>query len=476
MSLSVGVAAPRVARSSRNRSIASGCRTTPYLLCAGLCYLLLPSHAWSQALRFQPQGANATAQGNAFAAQADDASAIHYNPAGLTQVEGVQAIFGTTLMGGSIKYKGSNGGDTRGDFGGSAVFPPPSHTYLSANLGSLGLTSLSRVTMGLGLTTPFGLNTRYPVDGPFNTAASSATLPLLDIKPTMAVKVTDDFSIGLGADIYTFAEFIGEGQAEQKQVGAGAFGIPAGSSVELSGKGTGVGMNASVLYTPIKNSDGKPQASIGFVYRSQAVLPLHGALLVNGSKVADASTSIALPPMYSGAVAVWPVRTSEREWKLECDVDFVVWKSHKDLNIYLANGTMFPQPRQWRTVQVVSVGSEYKWLSPAWLPRWDVAARVGYTRTEDPVPDLTFNPATISLASNTLSFGAGLLCKQGGRFLGAIPCGGESALWPKGIGLDIAYQEWFYESRTVSGNLNPTVNGTYHALVHLGTFSLKFIF
>ena len=43
----------------------------------------------------------------------------------------------------------------------------------------------------------------------------------------------------------------------------------------------------------------------------------------------------------------------------------------------------------------------------------------------------------------------------------------------EGIGLDVAFQEWFYESRTVSGNLNPTVDGTYHAYVHLGTVSLQ---
>jgi len=445
-------------------------------LVAVLIWLMPPTLASAQALRFQPQGANAAGQGNAFVAQADDASAIHYNPAGLAQVKGVQAIFGTTLLGGSIKHKSPSGVDTRGDFGGSAVFPPPSHTYLSANLGALGLTSLSRVTVGLGLTSPFGLNTRYPVDGPFNTAATAATLPLLGIKPTVAYKVTDDLSIGLGVDIYTFAGFLGEGQAEQQQVGSGLGGIPAGASVELSGKGTGVGMNASLLYTPVRNSDGKPLASIGMVYRSQAVLPLQGGLLINGAKVAEASTSLALPPIYTAAVALWPVRTPEREWKLELDVDFVAWKSHKDLNIYLSNGTTLPQARDWKTVQVVAVGTEYKWLNPAWLPHWDVAARAGYTRTENPVPDLTFNPATISLSSNTLSLGAGFLCKQGGQFLGVIPCGGESAFWPKAIGFDVAYQEWFYEPRTVAGNVNPTVNGTYHAFVHLGTFSFKFIF
>lgn len=446
------------------------------LLLLSAMWLSSPHVVLAQALRFQPQGANAVGQGNAFSAQADDATAIHYNPAGLTQVEGVQAIFGTVLLGGSIKHKALSGVDTRGDFGGSAVFPPPSHTYLSANLGTLGVTSLSRVTLGLGLTCPFRLNTRYPVDGPFNTAVTSATLPLIDIKPTVAYKVTDDLSIGLGADIYTFAGFLGEGQAEQHQGSAGIYGIPAGASMELNGKGTGVGMNASLRYVPIKNNEGNPLASIGLVYRSQAVLPLHGALLVNDAKVAEASTSLALPPIYTAAVAVWPVRTSDREWKLELDVDFVVWKSNKQNDISLSNGLTLPQPQQWKTVQVVAIGTEYKWLNPAWLPYWDVAARAGYTRTENPVPDLTFNPATISLSSNTLSLGAGFLCRKGGQFLGVVPCGVESALWPKAMGIDIAYQEWFYEPHTVAGNQNPTVNGTYHAFVHLGIFSFKFLF
>lgn len=438
--------------------------------------VLHPAIALAQALRFQPQGAAAAGQGNSFAAQANDASTIHYNPAGLTQIDGVQSMLGTNLMGGSIKYKSPIGFDTRGDLGGSISTPLPSHFYLSANLAALGFSKLSSVTVGLGLTAPFGSSTRYPVDSSFNTAVTSAALPLIDIKPTLAYKLNEDLSLGLGADIYTFSNFLGQGHVEQKQIGAGLFGIPVGSSVELNGKGTGVGMNASLLYAPIRNDDGKPLASIGMVYRSQAVLPLRGGLLVNGAKVADASTSLALPPIYTVAAAVWPVRNSEREWKLEMDVDFVAWRSNKELNVYLSNGSTVPQAQQWKTVQVVAVGTEYKWLSPTWLPHWDVAARAGYTRTENPVPDLTFSPATISLSSNTLSLGAGFLCKRGGQFLGVVPCGGESALWPKAIGLDVAYQEWFYEPRTVVGNQNPTVNGTYHAFIHLGTFSFKFIF
>ena len=443
-------------------------------LCAGA--LLCSANAFAQALRFQPQGAAAAGQGNAFAAQADDPSAIHFNPAGLTQVPGIQGYFGTTVMGGSIKFKGPTGIDSRGDLGDSVSTPLPSHFYLSANLGTLGATRLSSLTIGLGLISPFGSNTRYPIDGPFNTAVTSAELPLIDVKPTIAYKISEDLSVGVSADIYTFASFLGEGHVEQKQVSSGALGIPPGASIELNGKGTGAGVTVSLLYTPVRNETGKPIMSIGLVYRSQAVVPLNGSLLVNGAKVADGSTDLVLPHIFTGAIAVWPVRTREREWKVELDVEYVGWSLNRNLDIRLSNGATIPQPQQWNNVPVIALGTEHKWLNPQWLPNWEVSARSGYTYTEDPVPDRTFNPATISLSAHTLSLGTGFLCKGAGRFLGVVPCSGKSALWPKGIGLDLVYQEWFYESRTVVGNLNPTVDGTYHAFVHLGALSLRTLF
>ena len=90
-------------------------------------------------------------------------------------------------------------------------------------------------------------------------------------------------------------------------------------------------------------------------------------------------------------------------WKLELDVEYVGWKSNRNLDVQLSSGGIIPQPQQWKTVPVVAIGTEYKWLNPAWLPHWDVAVRSDYTRTEDPVPATTFNPGVISLSSNTLS-------------------------------------------------------------------------
>ena len=202
-----------------------------------LWLLLQPSEASAQALRFQPQGTAAAGQGNAFVAQADDASAIHYNPAGLSQVNGVQVVTGTTLLGGSVKAKSPIGIDSRGDFGGSVAFPPPSYSFVSANLGSLGWDSLSNVTVGLGLTSPFGLNIRYPVDGPFNTAVTSAALPLIDIKPTVAYKLNDQLAIGVSAGIYTFASFLGQGQVNSGRWALGRLLVlPSNSTAKEQGR------------------------------------------------------------------------------------------------------------------------------------------------------------------------------------------------------------------------------------------------
>lgn len=440
------------------------------IVAIGTVLLYSPTLCFAQAFRFQPQGASAAGLGNAFAAQADDPSAIHFNPAGLAQVDGIQLYAGTAFMGGAIKFSGSAGIDTRGDFGGSVVFPPPSHTYITANLASLGWRKLADVTVGLGLTTPFGLNTRYPIDGPFNTAVTSAALPLIDIKPTVAYKLNDSLAFGLSADIYTFASFLGEGHIEQRFV------LPGGATAELNGKGTGAGFTASLLYTPLRNADGKPLASIGLVYTSQSVIPLSGGFFVEGVKVADATASLVLPQIYRGGVAVWPVRDRKNEWKLELDVEYVGWKSFRNLDVSLSNGGTIPQPQQWKTVPVIAVGTEYKWLEPQWLPQWDIAIRSGYTRTENPVPAATFNPAVASLAASTISLGGSVLCKGTGRFAGILPCSSKGSSFTKAIGLDAAYQAWIYEPFSVTGNVNPTVNGTYHAYVHVGVVSFKFLF
>ncbi len=71
----------------------------PRLCMIGLCLACLPGMASAQVPRIQGQGAAASAMSNAFVAQADDPSALHYNPAGMTQLQGLQFMAGALISG-----------------------------------------------------------------------------------------------------------------------------------------------------------------------------------------------------------------------------------------------------------------------------------------------------------------------------------------------------------------------------------------
>ena len=444
----------------------------PWMFLVGLCLAGLPGMASAQVPRIQGQGSAASAMSNAFAAQADDPSALHYNPAGMTQLRGLQLMAGALISGGSTEFTSPTGVTATGDRNGTVAWPPPGHTYITANLKDLGLTALGDLSAGIGLTVPFGSLTRWPNDGPFRSATTFSTLPLLDIKPTLAYKATENLSFGLGADIYTFSGLIGEGHAERHSISA------AGVKTELNGKDTAAGFNASLLYTALRNADGKPLANIGIVYRSQATLHLSGALLANGAKVSDANATFVLPQVITGAIAIWPVRTQEREWKLEMDVDYVGWKSVRNLDVTLANGTTIPQPQTWNSTYAVMLGTEYKWLALESLPNWEVALRAGYTNQQTQMPDLTYDPGSPSADLHVVGGGFGLLCKEQGSFLGLILCGdlGVGSLKPKAIGIDLSLQAGLYEERTVSGNRNPTVDGTYRTTLYNGSVSIRMVY
>jgi long-chain fatty acid transport protein len=228
----------------------------------------------------------------------------------------------------------------------------------------------------------------------------------------------------------------------------------------------------------LRNADGKPLANIGIVYRSQATLHLSGALLANGATVSDAKATFVLPQVITGAIALWPVRTQEREWKLEMDVDYVGWKSVRNLDVTLGNGATIAQPQNWRSTYAVMLGTEYKWLTLESLPNWEVALRAGYTNQQTQMPDLTYDPGIPSADVNIVGGGVGFLCKEHGMFLGLIRCGdlGVGSLKPKAIGVDLSFQAALYEDRTVSGNRNSTVDGTYRTTLYNGSVSIRMVY
>jgi long-chain fatty acid transport protein len=318
--------------------------------------------------------------------------------------------------------------------------------------------------VGIGVTSPFALKVEYPDDSLIAPISTQAALPLIDIKPTLAYKLNKYISIGGGLDIYTFASFLGEGQAELKQSPAPGF------NLEANGTDTALGFNASVLWTPLRNAAEKPILNLGFVYRNGANLDLNGEFLANGAKVANASTTIELPDVYTWAIAGWPIRNAQHEWKIEVDVEYADWTDFKDLDLKLSNGAVIPAPRNYGDAWIFMVGTEFKLLSPPALPKWDVSFRTGYLRSETPVPSRDFDPSNPDADFNAFSAGVGFMCHAPAKFLGVLPC---DSLGAKAMGLDLAYQILLYQTRGISNNRQPLLNGEWDTTLHVGALSFR---
>ncbi len=436
--------------------------------------LLILSHsislAYGEAFRNLHQGTAATGQGDAFAAQADDPSALFYNPAGMTQLEGVQLYNGTLLIGGSYDFTSPDGQHFRGDLDGSIAMPPPSTFYVTANLHALEIPVIQNLTVGIGLNSPFGLLIRWPDTVPFSEVDVFGALPLLDIKPTAAYKFNEYLSIGGGLDIYTFTSFLGEGQVEAQAFGQGTR-FPPGATVEVNGTDTALGFNIGALITLWRTAE-QPRLNLAFVYRSQTTLKLNGEFLLNEGKIANSAIDLKLPQTFTWGLAAWPIREPSREWKLEVDLDYVAWSSFDNLDIRNSDdGTvLLSEPRDWKSVFVLKIGTEYKWLHIANLPDWEVAVRGGYIRSETPVPQKTLEPLVPDADFNGFSAGIGLICRGKASFLGLYRCRNSLT---KAIGIDFTYVNQLYESRTISGNRQPVVNGTYETTLHAGGISLR---
>ena len=444
--------------------------------------------AFAEGFRIIDQSAAATGQGGAFAAQADDPSAVHFNPAAMTDLPGLQLTMGTLLVNGDIDVMPASDPAVAGDFGGTFANPPPSSFFVTARLRDFGISSLDFLTLGLGVHAPFGNLIHYPPSSSLAPVLTKSAAPIIDIKPTIAVRVHPSFALGFGLDIYTFSGLFGEGHVESQQRLGLEFLFPPrnalglgrpGDDVELNGRDTALGYNVSLLFTPLRNDHEQPLVNLAVVYRSQATLNLTGQFLNKNQGIAlGAQADLTLPQVVTAGLAVWPIRNAQREWKVEVDLDYADWTSFDNVDIRLSNGVTLPIPRNWKDSYVFMAGTEYKWINPAQLPAWDVTVRGGYSFADSPVPERTFRPDVPDSDYHAYSIGLGFLCRNGGVFLGVISCGNEGrrSLGIAAIGFDVAYQGIFYQSRGIFQNIDPRINGTWDTTIHVWSLNLRMNF
>jgi long-chain fatty acid transport protein len=84
-------------------------RLTAAVMLAAAAVTPVPRPTAADGFRNPFQGAAAIAQGNAFAAQADDPTAIFYNPAGMAWLPGIQISSGIQLVDIDTRYTSPTG-------------------------------------------------------------------------------------------------------------------------------------------------------------------------------------------------------------------------------------------------------------------------------------------------------------------------------------------------------------------------------
>src|SRR5216683_2252749 len=148
-------------------------------LLAALLPIVSITTAFAGGFRLPDQDAFATARGEAFAATANTAAAIYYNPAGITQLKGGNfrgGIYGIYLP---VSYKSPSGRSFDNEKDLQAV-PQLFFTYTPNE---------SRLSYGLGIYAPFGLGFRWPQDTGFRTLAIESQLTYLSINPVVAWQI-----------------------------------------------------------------------------------------------------------------------------------------------------------------------------------------------------------------------------------------------------------------------------------------------
>jgi long-chain fatty acid transport protein len=405
-------------------------------------------------------GAKALGQGNAFAGEADDPSALYFNPAGITQLKGTQLSVGGTGLIPIIDRTGAGVPDDPMKREVSVI--PNFYLTQTAPYGN------DKVSIGVGLTSPFGVTTEWAPTSSVRYVATTSKFEMVNVNPSVAYKVTDELSLGAGVDYMNV--FNTEAESQTNQAAANLDNSPDGTS-NMSGHGSGWGYNVGVLYKPVEKH------SVGLAYRSQVHIPIRGNVVLSNLSAssqanynfarptysADATSSVILPASVLAGYAFKP----NSQWTLLADYEWTQWNVFQNQSVAihetdpnrLAFLTGSPTnnvstiPRNWRNVSAVGLGANFK-QNDHW--QW----RGGYSFFQRTVPSDTFTPDIPDSADHVITTGF-------------------SRTW-ESIILDCAMNLNIYANRTITNTVGNTVgasvNGTYKTIIPIVALNLTYKF
>ncbi len=401
---------------------------------------LLALIIWSAAIlnvsangfRLASQDGFASARGEAFAATADNASAVYYNPAGITQITGSDLRSGLYSIYADPTFQPPNANTTY-NIGKHYNFIP--QVFLTHSFAN------SPVSIGLGIYAPYGGNTSWPQNTGFRSVATEGSLKYLRANPVIAFKLAPNLSIGGGV-------MVDYGKIDMEQ-GLLANAQPFVNFFNFQGDGWTVGYNLGALWQPID------QISIGATFRSATKITMKGHTEFEQQPVIpDTSESAQADFTFPITAVVGLSYRPTPKWNLEFDADYAGWGSFDDTTIYQQALPPFPVQQNIP----INLNWQPSWMYEFGVTRyfdsgWHVSA--GYVYNENSVPNAFYTPLAADMDRHFFSLGAG---RNGRTF-----------------DFDVTYQFGYGPAHTVSGsqpasqpamNAGQTADGTYKFISH----------
>lgn len=391
------------------------CTTFFSLIAAVMCSDKLEAVGY----RLPNQDPEAIARGDAFAATADNPSAIYYNPAGITQLEGQQISAGIYAVSAGQTYTSPSGVTTKAD---SNLQPVPQFYYTCT------LTNVP-ISFGLGVYVPYGLSLDWGNNTQFSTLGESGKILYLCINPVVAWRINQTLSVGVGPTInYSHANL------------DRAIGFSPGDQFSVSGDGTSFGFNAGILWQP------HPMWSFGVNYRSATTVNYQGTSHAYPYfPEVSSSASIKYPQFVVGGISFRP----NTNWNFEFDLDWTEWSSVQQIVFKNTSFGNVPLILDYSSSFIYELGATRQ-LGNGYF------VSVGYVYSENSSPSENFSP----------------LIPDANLQLGSIGFGHHGQRWDWAIAYHFAYNG----GRTISNDSNPQADGTYKTFNNAFNVSTTFKF
>ena len=280
----------------------------------------------------------------------DDASAAWFNPAGMTLLTGKRFQVGTALGAVDGKFEATNGTTDNASDG---IVPIP---FMHA---TFQLTD--RIWFGLSVDVPFGMQTKYNDNFVGRDRGISAKVQTIDINPSLAFKVNDAISLGVGVSAqYGSVELVN--------------GFPYDRSLSTKVKGSDIawGVNAGVMFVPTENT------RFGLAWRSAVSHDLDGHLNAYANTAASGETPNFVATRTDSTVkfktpqtvilsGAWDIN---EKWTVAGTFRWSDWSTFVDLPVYSrATGTRVGVTQEnWKDCYLFSVGADYRY-SDEWTFR-----------------------------------------------------------------------------------------------------------